>query len=358
MDSPFIIGAFANMGYTALSVKEIHNASGERSNYCFVDFGDVTVAREVVIKINNQPIPGLPGNKRFRLNRSEYGRSAVGDTEYSLFVGDLSPEVSDDMLLDFFRKRYKSVRVAKIVCDDNGYAKGYGFVRFYNEQEYNSAVSEMNGATGLGTRTIRVNRATKSRSGNNNNSGGGDVKPAKPPDFMDPAMIPGFMQLQMQYMQQMQEYMAQCHQYAQQAAACAGWTQPDQQPTGPPSIMGSIPPPTPQTSVTPMASGGPSAPAPTSAAANGEVSGETNVLSYIQQQHEQLVAEASTLPEDEELVDPDPPIDVAALNQKIIDLDDRLFFQLEESRWCPELAVFGLKEQRPQKLPKSVIVID
>ena len=68
--------------------------------------------------------------------------------------------------------------------------------------------------------------------------------------------------------------------------------------------------------------------------------------------------QASTLPEDEELVDPDPPIDVAALNQKIIDLDDRLFFQLEESRWCPELAVFGLKEQRPQKLPKSVIVID
>ena len=62
--------------------------------------------------------------QRFRLNRSEYGRSAVGDTEYSLFVGDLSPEVSDDMLLDFFRKRYKSVRVAKIVCDDNGYAKG------------------------------------------------------------------------------------------------------------------------------------------------------------------------------------------------------------------------------------------
>jgi len=358
MDSPFIIGAFANMGYTALSVKEIHNASGERSNYCFVDFGDVTVAREVVIKINNQPIPGLPGNKRFRLNRSEYGRSAVGETEYSLFVGDLSPEVSDDMLLDFFRKRYKSVRVAKVVCDENGYAKGYGFVRFYNEQEYNSAVSEMNGASGLGARNIRVNRATKSRSGNSSNSGGGDVKPAKPPDFMDPAMIPGFMQLQMQYMQQMQEYMAQCHQYAQQAAACAGWTQPDQQPTGPPSIMGSIPPPTPQTPATPMASGGPSSTVPTSAAAKSEVSGEGNVLSYIQQQHEQLIAEAASLPEDEELVDPDPPIDVAALNQKIIDLDDRLFFQLEESRWCPELAVFGLKEQRPQKLPKSVIVID
>ena len=86
------------------------------------------------------------------------------------------------------------------------FLQGYGFVRFYNEQEYNKAVSEMNGASGLGTRTIRVNKATKSRGVNNNNNnnnnsdGGGGGKP----DFMDPSMIPGFMQLQMQYMQQMQ----------------------------------------------------------------------------------------------------------------------------------------------------------
>lgn len=32
---------------------------------------------------------------------------------------------------------------------------------------------------------------------------------------MDASMIPGFLQLQMQYMQQMHAYMEQCHQYAQ-----------------------------------------------------------------------------------------------------------------------------------------------
>ena len=66
--------------------------------------------------------------------------------------------------------------------------------------------------------------------------------------------------------------------------------------------------------------------------------------------------QVAALPEDEELVDPNPPVNVALLNQQMIDLDDRLFFQLEESRWCPELAVFGLKQQRPLK--RSVIVID
>jgi len=358
MDSAFIIGAFANMGYTALSVKEI-NDKGERANYCFVDFGDVNVAREVVIKINNQPIPGVTGNKKFRLNRSEYGRSSVGETEYSLFVGDLSPDVSDDVLLDFFRLRYKSVRVAKVCLDENGYAKGYGFVRFFDSKEFQTAIHEMNGASGLGTRKIRVNKALKSRG-----NAAPSAAPAAPtpssssanPDFMDPSMIPGFMQLQMQYMQQMQDYMAQCHQYAQQAAACAGWINPDQPAIPPPQA-----PPFAHAAAAPIPAQVPAQPishTPQTPKANADGS----VLTFIQQQHEQLVSEAANaalLPEDEELVDPNPPIDIIALNQAIIDRDDQLFFQLEESRWCAELAVFGVKEQRPLKMRKeNVILID
>merc|ERR1712226_680163 len=220
MDSAFIIEAFANMGYTAIAVKEIINKNtGVRASYCFVDFGDVNVAREVLIKINNQPIPGIK-NGKFILNRSEYGRSCGGTGEYSLFVGDLSPEVNDDMLLDFFRAKYQSVRVAKVCFDDRGGPKGYGFVRFDNEKDHNTALVEMQGATGLGERPLRLNRALKSKK----------HEPAVPlvpvdttknaPPPMDPSMIPGFIQLQMQYMQQMHAYMEQCHQYAQQAAVC------------------------------------------------------------------------------------------------------------------------------------------
>jgi len=323
MDSAFVIGAFANMGYTALSVKEVHKKTGERASYCFVDFGDVNVAREVVIKINNQPIPGT--KSKFKLNRSEYGRSSGGAVEYSLFVGDLSPEVTDDMLLDFFRAKYPSVRAAKVCYDDRGYPKGYGFVRFYNEKEQEAALKELPGTTGLGDRPLRINKALKSKNPTEVSSDS-----ASKPDMMDPSMIPGFMHMQMQYMQQMQAYMEQCHQYAQQAAQYAGWV-PE------------------QTSTT-----APQPAAPTAAAANTDGS----VLTYIQQQHEQLVSETIALPEDEELVDPNPPVDVVQLNQAIIDLDDKLFFELEVSRWCPELALFKLKEQRPLKQKREVIVID
>lgn len=327
MDSAYIIEAFANMGYTAIAVKEIINKhTGVRASYCFVDFGDVNIAREVLIKVNNQAIPGSK-NGKFILNRSEYGRTTGGTGEYSLFVGDLSPEVNDDMLLDFFRTKYQSVRVAKVVLDERGYPKGYGFVRFDNEADHNKALVEMQGATGLGEKALRLNRALKSRKheppAHASSSSSSSLKniPTPPTNPMDPSMIPGFIQLQMQYMQQMHAYMEQCHQYAQQAAVCAGWA--------PPPADGS------QTVATTPAST------------------EGSVLSYIQQQHEQLVSETVALPENEELIDPNPAIDVATLNQEIIDLDDKLFFELEVSRWCPELAVFGVRDQRPLKIRRE-----
>jgi len=99
MDKSFVIEAFANMGFTALDVKEMFNRDGDRANYCFVDFGDVNVAREILIKVNCEPIPGK-SEKKFRLNRSEIGRGSSGaEVEYSMYVKDLSPDVTDQQLL-------------------------------------------------------------------------------------------------------------------------------------------------------------------------------------------------------------------------------------------------------------------
>jgi len=321
MDSTFITEAFANVGFTALEVKEIfHKATGERASYCFVDFGDVNIAREVLIKVNNVPIPGTD-EKVFKLNRSEYGRSSGGNIEYSMFVGDLTAEVTDDQLLDFFRKRYPSVRAAKVVVDNKDVPKGYGFVRFYNEEEHESALKQMQGMKGLGQRQIRVNRATKGGKQPTPTIPSNPANPANPmtppqlPTGMDTTAFPGWMQMQMNYMQQMHQYMQQCQQYAQQAASYAGWY--------------------------PQAEN-------KHAKQVSEVESE---ISWIQQQHEKMIAQTTdTTDEDQELVDPNPYVDVAALNKKIIDQDDKLFFQLEASRWEPELSVFGVNEQRPVKV--------
>eukprot|EP00198_Chlamydomonas_reinhardtii_P008883 XP_001698220.1 predicted protein [Chlamydomonas reinhardtii] len=65
---------------------------------------------------------------------------------FSLFVGDLPPEVHDHFLESFFRQYFPSVRSAKVMMDNiTGRSKGFGFVRFAVEGERDRALNEMNG---------------------------------------------------------------------------------------------------------------------------------------------------------------------------------------------------------------------
>lgn len=43
--------------------------------------------------------------------------------EYSLFVGDLTPDVDDGMLYEFFVKVYPSCRGGKVVLDQAGVSR-------------------------------------------------------------------------------------------------------------------------------------------------------------------------------------------------------------------------------------------
>ncbi|KAL2968522.1 hypothetical protein AAZX31_15G033300 [Glycine max] len=59
-----------------------------------------------------------------------------------------------------FRAHYPSVRGAKVVSDPNtGRSKGYGFVKFSDENERNRAMTEMNGVY-CSTRPMRISAAT------------------------------------------------------------------------------------------------------------------------------------------------------------------------------------------------------
>ncbi|KAF6261797.1 hypothetical protein COO60DRAFT_723062 [Scenedesmus sp. NREL 46B-D3] len=83
--------------------------------------------------------------------------------DFSVFVGDLAPDVTDFVLQEAFRVYYPSVRSAKVIVDPaTSRSKGYGFVRFANEAERDKSL-EMQGYQ-LSNRPIRVSLATARRS--------------------------------------------------------------------------------------------------------------------------------------------------------------------------------------------------
>ena len=43
-----------------------------------------------------------------------------------------------------------------VVLDNAGYSKGYGFIRFGNEEEQKHCLNNMNGFPGLGSKPIKV----------------------------------------------------------------------------------------------------------------------------------------------------------------------------------------------------------
>ena len=82
--------------------------------------------------------------------------------EFSVFVGDLGPEVNDYMLRHAF-SRYKSLVSARVIYDPiNNLSKMFGFVSFNDINDYHSALAHM-GGTIVGTRPIKVNTAKKEK---------------------------------------------------------------------------------------------------------------------------------------------------------------------------------------------------
>lgn len=157
MTESFIISAFRKMGENPLNVKVMRNKfSGEPAGYCFVHFATDEEAIDAMHKLNGKPIPGTQPIVRFRLNNaSNTGRTPL-DREFSVWVGDLSPDVDDYNLYRVFSSKYNTIKTAKVILDNSGFSKGYGFVRFGSEDEMKNSLIYMNGYVGLGSKALKI----------------------------------------------------------------------------------------------------------------------------------------------------------------------------------------------------------
>lgn len=159
MDEAFITRAFSTMGEQVVNVRIIRNKmTGGAMGYCFVEMTDEATAERCLRKVNGKSLPGANPPTRFKLNRATFGKQESGQM-YSLFVGDLTPDVDDGMLYEFFYNRYPSCRGGKVVLDSMGNSKGCGFVQFPDERLQKRALDECQGAVGLGGKPLRLSLA-------------------------------------------------------------------------------------------------------------------------------------------------------------------------------------------------------
>ncbi|KAL8138639.1 hypothetical protein V2J09_004640 [Rumex salicifolius] len=132
----------------------------EKSSYGFIHYFDRRSASLAIMQLNGRHLFGQP----IKVNWA-YASSQREDTSnhHNIFVGDLSPEVTDAMLYACF-SAYPSCSDARVMWDQKtGRSRGFGFVSFRNQQDAQSAINDLTGKW-LGSRQIRCNWATKGAS--------------------------------------------------------------------------------------------------------------------------------------------------------------------------------------------------
>lgn len=163
MDEAYLHSCVAQAG-DVTSIKVIRNKQTMQSEgYGFIEFGTRATAEQVLQTYTGQMMPNA--EQTFRLNWATFGAGKRGDDgiDYTIFVGDLTSDVTDYMLQETFRIHYPSVKGAKVVTDRaTGRSKGYGFVRFGDLSEQTRAMTEMNGMF-CSTRPMRIGPAANKK---------------------------------------------------------------------------------------------------------------------------------------------------------------------------------------------------
>lgn len=165
MDEDYLRSCFASTGEVA-SIKVIRNKqTGFSEGYGFVEFFSHAAAEKI---LQAYPCIIMPNTEQpFRLNWATFStgdKRSNNGSDLSIFVGDLAADVTDSLLHDTFASRYPSVKAAKVVIDANtGRSKGYGFVRFGDDNERSQAMTEMNGIY-CSSRPMRIGAATPRKS--------------------------------------------------------------------------------------------------------------------------------------------------------------------------------------------------
>ena len=162
INESFIIDSVQKFGFKPKYVKLITDKRINKfRNFCFVTFNNLEEANSALFMLNSKKIPKT--NIFFKLNLAKNNPKI----KKNVYVGNLPLNLNDIDFFNLFKSKYPSVYYASLIRD-NGVPRGYGFVHFSDEKEYQKCLKEMNGII-LGKKRISV-KEKKDDVRNNNNS--------------------------------------------------------------------------------------------------------------------------------------------------------------------------------------------
>lgn len=136
--------------------------SGRSRGFAFVTMSTIEDCNAVIENLDGSDY----GGRTLRVNFSDKPKPKeplYPETEYKLFVGNLSWTVTSESLAQAF-KEYGNVVGARVLFDgDTGRSRGYGFVCFSTQQEMEAALQYLNGME-LEGRAMRVSLALGKKS--------------------------------------------------------------------------------------------------------------------------------------------------------------------------------------------------
>ncbi|OJJ04606.1 hypothetical protein ASPVEDRAFT_54742 [Aspergillus versicolor CBS 583.65] len=83
--------------------------------------------------------------KPIRVNKASADKQKSVEIGAELFVGNLDPMVTEQVLYDTFSRFGNLVNLPKVARDDSNLSKGYGFVSFADFESSDAAIANMNG---------------------------------------------------------------------------------------------------------------------------------------------------------------------------------------------------------------------
>ncbi|CAH1248141.1 polyadenylate-binding protein 1-like isoform X1 [Branchiostoma lanceolatum] len=161
IDNKAIYDTFSAFG-NILSCKVAQDETGSSKGFGFVHFETQEAADEAMAKVNGMMLNGKKVYVGRFVPRSER-LAAMGEAQKrftNIYVKNFGDKWDDDKLRDMFEK-YGKVVSAKVMTDDMGHSRGFGFVSYEEPDSAGKACEEMNDMEVEDGRRIFVGRAQK-----------------------------------------------------------------------------------------------------------------------------------------------------------------------------------------------------